>query len=121
MKKALALILCTILVFSFAVSASASTITAVPTLNAGEGENNTFFATVSLSKKDGYYSSVSCTLFGRYRYHESSGEYTTSRSASNTSAYISKPISATARVYPSRIEDTPLSFTVQNVQGYYRK
>lgn len=121
MKKMLTLVLCVMLLASCLTTAMAEKILATPKLEAGPGENNTFFATASLPKMDDYYSSVALTLFGYYGFYQSVQTYTTSDSASNTSAYVSQRVEATARVYPSRVEDTRIKYSVQNVIGFYKK
>lgn len=120
MKKLLAFAICTMLLFSCLTVASADKISATPSVRSGSGVNNTYFATISLSAKDGYYSSVAGTLYGTYRFYESSQTYVTSDSVSGTSAYVNQDVSVTARVYPSRVEDTQITYSVQGLSAYYR-
>lgn len=121
MKKFLAFIVCSMLILSCLTSASAERIIATPNITSGAGINNTFYATLSLPKKEDYYAGVSFTLFGTYQFYQSSQQYTTSGSFAGESQNPSQAVSVTGRVYPSRKEDTPISHTIQNASGYYRR
>lgn len=121
MKKLLAFAICTMLLFSCLTVACAEQIPAKPKTESGPGEYNSYYAKATVPKREDYYAYVSFTLFATYRFYQSSGEYETSSSASNSSEFVYQPAIANARVLPSRVEDTFISHSVVNVVGYYEK
>lgn len=89
--------------------------------NAGAGGSNTYFATVRMGKKAGYYSYVSCDLSGIYITNSMTTMYTSYGRGANTSGQKGGSVSCTARCFPQLPDDYRTGKYTVSCAGNWRK
>ncbi len=115
MKKIITIVLCLSILLSSVVSAYAAT----ATCKSGEGKGTSYYATVSMGKKTGYYVYLSVSLTGTYRPDKNSSTYTRKDSQSSGGG-DNESYSVTARVTAKADNHLRVKHVVNGYSGEYR-
>lgn len=121
MKKIVALI-CVMCALSCVVcSAYADKLYGTPDIvGGGGGANNTYYITVRMAAKPGYYAHAFCDISGTYITNGMTTTYTAYGHGANASYKKGVSVDCTARCYPQLPDDFRTGYSTVSFSGYWQ-